>query len=376
VHDKRRKICIVVPNHWSSKMGGSQYQAGRLVTALTKDPGNQVFFLSRSVDPDYRPGDYSVVSVASKFSLPRYRRVFDIPEILKQLRRIRPEVVYQRVGCAYTAAAAYYARHTGCHMVWHVASDIDVLPYRQSRDYGAEEFWFEKKLLEYGIRRSDLIVAQTRTQARLLAEHYGREATAIIPNFHPPATESVDKSGDLKVVWIANIKSLKMPEVFLRLASDLSNMTGVRFIMVGKQSTDAGWLQTFATMTAGLNNLDFLGEQTQDQVNRLLAESHLLVNTSRFEGFSNTFVQAWLRNVPVASLHVNPDGVFDDRRLGVHTGDYEALRNNVRMLLEQPLKLEQMGKEAYRYAVENHSERNLDKLIEILVDTSALKRNQ
>jgi len=347
-------------------MGGSQYQAGRLVSTLVDDPSNEVFFLSRVTNPDYEPRKYTVVNVASNWSVARYRRICDIPRIIGALRDIRPDVIYQRVGGAYTGAAAHYANRAGCRMVWHIASDNDVLPYRECRNRGSDVVSLEKRILEYGIRRSNRIVAQTKTQARFLTANYGRDATAVIPNFHPPAEEIIDKSGEQKVVWIANIKSLKQPELFLQLAKDLSDIENVRFIMIGAPSTDRSWQKTFGDMAARLDNLDYLGRRTQEEVNTVLAGGHLLVNTSLYEGFSNTFVQAWMRRVPVVSLNVNPDRVFDSGLLGVHSGSYEALRDDVRALLEQPRKLEKMGRYACQYANENHSERNIRRLIDEL----------
>jgi glycosyltransferase involved in cell wall biosynthesis len=57
-------------------------------------------------------------------------------------------------------------------------------------------------------------------------------------------------------------------------------------------------------------NLFYIGQISQDEINRLLSEGHVLVNTSVNERFPNTFITGWLRAVPVAGLNVDPDYVL------------------------------------------------------------------
>ena len=116
-----------------------------------------------------------------------------------------------------------------------------------------------------------------------------------------------------------------------------------------------------------LPNLRHLGSQPNGAVNELLARSHLLVNTSEYEGFSNTFIQAWLRNVVVVSLTVNPDSVFDDDRYGVCArGSYDELVRAVTRLSEDPSLRERIAARARVLAEESFSDVNIDQLVRVL----------
>src|SRR5690606_16431046 len=144
----------------------------------------------------------------------------------------------------------------------------------------------------------------TETQKLQLETHYGRSDAVVIPNFHPsPRQSNVQKARSPKrVVWIANLKPLKNPHAFVRLAQRFALRNDIEFAMVGAPMLPGRWTDNLLSFIESVPNLQYLGAREQDEVNDLLERSHILVNTSDYEGFSNTFIQAWMRNVPVVSL--------------------------------------------------------------------------
>ncbi len=225
--------------------------------------------------------------------------------------------------------------------------------------------YVERKILEYGIRNSTKIIVQTEAQAALLEENYDIESAEVIRNFHPLPTEAMEKNSQNTVLWVANFKKLKQPEVFIRLARDLVD-TDARFIMIGAPA-GGQWQQELDKQISSTENLAYLGVQSQQEVNRLLAAAQLLVNTSQYEGFSNTFIQAWMRRVPVISLKVNPDNLLSDGALGFCADDhYEKLRRQVSYLLGNAEVMARAGSQAQSYAFEHYSEKNVRRLISLL----------
>src|SRR5690606_23813898 len=138
----------------------------------------------------------------------------------------------------------------------------------------------ERKFLAYGIRNATAVVVQTRDQERLLQNNYNRSATAVIPNFHPKPQEEIRKPGHLiTVCWVANMKRLKRPEIFVQLAEDCQDVPNVQFLMIGAPSPEMlGWDELMERVRT-LKNLRYLGKKRQEDVNRILSESHILVNT-------------------------------------------------------------------------------------------------
>jgi glycosyltransferase involved in cell wall biosynthesis len=199
-----------------------------------------------------------------------------------------------------------------------------------------------------------------------LARHYGRKADAVVPNFHPEPSETINKDGPLSVVWVANLKALKQPEVFIRLAARLDDLTGVRFVIVGAMQGSKVWREQLMRAIQSVTNVDYLGAKTQREVNELLARAHVLVNTSITEGYPNTFIQAWQRGVPVISLSVNPDGVLDRQGIGIHAGSEQRLEEAVRRLLGDAALRNEYAARAREYASRRHSLRNTDALIRLI----------
>jgi glycosyltransferase involved in cell wall biosynthesis len=293
----------------------------------------------------------------------------DAPSLYRELRRIDPSLIYQRVACAYTGICAAYARRRSIPLVWHVAHDTDVTPQVLDPGRNLVRVRLEKSAVNFGARHAERIIVQTRTQAELLRKNFARTADAIIPNFHPPAGETIDKSGPVTVVWIANLKLWKRPEVFVRLARCFSANPEIRFLMVGApapQSAKLQWQEHLLRDIAASTNLQYLGHKSQSEVNELLGLAHIFVNTSTHEGFPNTFIQAWLRDVAVVSFGVDPDQVLERKQVGISAQSESGLAEAVRLLIENPELRAAFVERGRDHAVAYHSLRNAQELVRLI----------
>jgi glycosyltransferase involved in cell wall biosynthesis len=363
---KKPKICIVNPFEHG---GGAEYQISLLIDALVAADKYEVHYLTHFVDGRQRVRNYQVSRVGNGGPIPRMGYLMDARSLYRRLLEINPSVIYQRVACAYTGICALYSRRHSIPLVWHVAHDTEVSSQVLDAGRNFLRLRLEKWAIEYGVRHATRIVVQTRHQADLLQQNYHRAADAIIGNFHPPATETIDKRGPPTVVWIANLKPWKGPEAFVRLANGLSSSAEVRFVMIGAPaaaSGNQGWQQALMQSIDAAANIQYLGQRSHDEVNELLGRSHIFVNTSTHEGFPNTFIQSWLRDVAVVSLHVDPDQVLERKQVGIAAQSESGLLAAVRNLIQNPDVRAGYALRGREHAIARHSLRNAADLVRLI----------
>jgi glycosyltransferase involved in cell wall biosynthesis len=361
----RPKLCILVPAHWEAQMGGSQYQAKVLVDYLLRHYDVDIAYLATRTDPQFTPKGYRIVPFSDCRGVRRYGSFFDVVRLYRALARERPDIILQFVGSAHTGIAALYARRHGCKMIWRVTNDPSVEPERPS--WSKPHVWLERRFLNFGIRNATLILAQTDYQRARLAEAFPRAPVQVLPNFHPAPPDCGRNGAVIKqVTWVANLKPLKNPGAFVRLARRFAHRLDIRFVMAGATIDDSDWTRQQLEEIGATPNLEYRGSLSQNEVNALLEQTDLFVNTSDYEGLANTFIQAWMRRVPVVSLRVDPDRLLSRGGLGAVTGDENSLYQRVTALLDDPDRCAAIGARARRYALDHYAEGNIDRLARLL----------
>ena len=364
---KKKTFCFVLPVHLSHTIGGAQYQAGCLMNQMIDSNKYQVYYITNLSDPDFTPINYKLIHIDTNYQKKSALSLIRSSIYLfNLLDRIKPDIIYQRIGCYQTAICAYYAKTRNCLSLFHISSDKDVDSIATSIGRNLLFRFFDRRMQKYGINHSKKVIAQTHVQAGLLKQNFNRTADAVVYNFHPIPPNHVPKDKTIRIVWVANVKNIKQPELFIKLAKDLHDGTGAIFTMVGKMQGKKRWCRHIQQQIRHTDGIEYLGAVSQESVNRLLSRSHLLVNTSHFEGFSNTFIQAWMRRVPVISLHVDPDNLLQRKQIGRLSGNYDKLKQDVKEMIENDNLRETFGENAFNYSVENHSFENINQIVKLL----------
>jgi glycosyltransferase involved in cell wall biosynthesis len=255
-----------------------------------------------------------------RFVHPRWTRLHGA------LRRADADVYYVSCAGALIGWVAWFAQRHRRRVIFRVASDTDCDPDRLLVKH-ARDRW----LYHHGLRRADAVLAQTEHQAGLLRKHYGIDAAVVPMAIDMPAADSLRGERDIDVLWVANMRLLKRPELFVEVAQRLPHR---RFHMVG--GSMEGEREVFLKVQAlaqGIPNLSLHGRVGYHDTLALVRRARLFASTSLIEGFPNTFLQAWAREVPTVSFF-DPDGLAAAHGLGVRVSNGPRLRR----LHAQPLR--------------------------------------
>jgi glycosyltransferase involved in cell wall biosynthesis len=150
---------------------------------------------------------------------------------------------------------------------------------------------------------------------------------------------------------VGRFSPIKRPEWCLELAARCPQLS---FDMVGASNIDSAYARSIAARAAGLPNVRLHGYVPYDRMGSFYAEAMLLLSTSLYEGFPNTFLEAWSYGRPVVGT-VDPDGVVLASSLGAVAEDLDGLAKGLGDLLADRTRWLQASQAAYHYVIEHHS---------------------
>ena len=82
-----------------------------------------------------------------------------------------------------------------------------------------------------------------------------------------------------------------------------------------------------------IGNLEFISNIPSKKIYKYYSEASILINTSSSEGFPNTFLESWANYTPIVSLNFDPDNIISKYTLGLHSKNFDELKENTQKLI-------------------------------------------
>lgn len=379
--DKNSKITFVMPWHISERGGGAEVQANYLAQELGQR-GYDVSYICQTIHKPKintvsREGNIDIYFLKSSGSFPW----IDQNKYLEPLKIIRPDYVLQRLSSNVTYVIGKYVSKNKSKFIWictdnsspqkrfHFLKFKERLSIKSLGVFKYLIFAFNCVIMDYfrekGLKQVDVAFSQNTFQKEQLKRHFNLESQKMISG-HPMSNNSmsVEQRFESKtILWCANFGTHKRPELFIELAKQMLH-TPFKFIMVGGHS-DTTYVNTLLKNKP--TNLETTGHLSFDEALSYFDRASVFVSTSVSEGFSNTYIQSWLRSVPVMAFGADPDNIIKNHKLGFDVESIGDAIHKLEMVLAKFESYKSLSNNAYNYGYKNHSiERMTDNFLSVL----------
>ncbi len=324
--------------------GGAELQVALLARQLAHAGHDVVLAGGDSGQPDRVTLQGVKTRNAGKFHTGNLLEMLgSIPRVVRVLRDERPDWVVVQGWTAWLFVLWVLRRFLGYRLDFTCAldSEINGAYRRENPVFGT--------LFEFAVRHCDARHAITRDQMDCFARR-GMDSTLyrylVFPRTRPLTAEK-----RVDFLWVSRCQPVKRPHLFVELARALP---GASFEMICPPENRTLW-EEVARAAAFCPNLQLIESVPYHKIQEHYDRARIFVNTSEWEGWPNSFIQAGLGETAILSLTVNPDGIIGRFQMGFHAGgDSEKFFQTARDVLSDPPRIREMQLEAARFVAEMH----------------------
>lgn len=266
------------------------------------------------------------------------------------MRRANADLYYQNCAEYVTGQVALWCKWHARKFVYSIANDPDVDPRLPDMQTVRE-----RMLYRYGLQHADRVVVQTQSQAAALREGFGLDSVVLPmpcpgPSNDDQAQPERLRRGSPRILWVARICEQKRPDRLLDIAEACPEL---EFDLVGPAS-GAPYSSHVCERASLLRNVTVHGGVLRHHMADFYKAAACMCCTSNFEGFPNTFLEAWSHGLPVVSTF-DPDNLIAERAMGAVADDVPGLVSAIHGLLTSQQRWSEASKNARRYYLENHA---------------------
>lgn len=249
--------------------------------------------------------------------------------LCRAMTRADAGIYYQRGPECETGQVGLWCRLHGRRFIFGAANAVNCNQHLLSG-----ESWRDRYLYRVGVRQADVIIAQTEQQQQQFRENMGRSSVLVrscgwnlvdspSARMSPPSSEAT-----MRVVWVGRISPVKRFEWLLDAAERCPDMV---FDVVGAANAESGYASSLIARAAATANVRMHGRIPHSEMPDYYRRCSVLCCTSAYEGFPNTFLEAWSLGIPVVSTF-DPDGLIASKGLGLVARDVQEIVASLRQM--------------------------------------------
>jgi glycosyltransferase involved in cell wall biosynthesis len=276
-----------------------------------------------------------------------------IPVVLKAARNYQPDFIIQACCGFTTGILAFVSDLLGVPFIYRVANDMDA-----DERYKERLSISQQLVYRYGLRRAAAIICQNQYQYDCLKRQFPRKPLHIIHNPFDTKGDAPDireRPSREYFAWIgvfSHQKNLRLLHTVASMAPEIQfRVAGMPYENIDEETDRA------LDDLAHLPNVRFVGYLRRRDVPDFLAGAIALLNTSRYEGFSNTFLESLAVGTPIiAPRNVDPDQFINSNNLGLTTENEDEIVDLMRRICELALEdYDDLTTRCQRYVSDHHA---------------------
>ncbi len=321
--------------------GGAELQIALMAKALAKS-GNEVVVLDYSISADFITQEgVNVIALRGWNEGIKILRnlTHRLPVLYKSLINQKADLYVCRMRDFRHIVVYFAARRLGSKFIYSLASDLETLSFflRCKFDYFTSigRLWwlfdiFSTEIVHsFLLRKSDFIFVQHEGQKINLS----KKKIKSIVFFNLIGKTKIFNSLNPIRKDIIYVGSLSKKKGIIELFQIINKAPRSTFKIVGEPRDSVG-LYYYEKLKL-LKNVTLFGRLKHSDMMNEMFDSKALISTSRFEGFPNVFIEAWLCGIPVLSLYVNPGNVLTNESIGyIADGQIDKMLYNISCLGE------------------------------------------
>ncbi len=287
--------------------------------------------------------------IGGRFFYPRWS------SLLRAMRKADAQIYYHNCAEYITGQVALWCKINHRKFIYSIANDTEV-----DRHLPDMKTFRDKIFFKFGLRLADNVISQSETQQKNLKNAFNVDSVVLpMPCPSPHGNESSQlpdvNSGNLTgpILWLARLAPQKRPDRLLELAKMCPEY---KFDLVGPCDSSQ-YVVDIVREAEKIPNIQVHGAASRHEVDALYRRSFCLCCTSDFEGFPNTFLEAWSHAKPIVSTF-DPDRLIVRRELGLVGDSTQSLAEAIHLLKRDKIQYLKLCRNARQLFLEKYELNN------------------